>query len=315
MTIENNAHNHAPWLVVVVIGGGAGNVLEHMQRNELQGVRFVHIDAAREALENSGAQDTLLLGDTGLGSGGNPEIARKAAEATRSAIHESLLGVTTAFIVTCLGGGTGSGAAPVVASIARKMGIRTLVVATKPFSWEGKARMQRADAAVAELQKNANALLLLSNEKLADEEAEVSTVFTAINDAILNTVNGILTLIGSSPELGVDWQDLVTSLDSPGDIAIGTGSAVGANRARIAAEQALAGLLFKNVDLSSAKSILISIYARKDGLQLSESRTVMDVLCEKSAEDASTIFDISFDENLGDTLRVTVLATGLSANK
>jgi len=284
----------------------------------VQGVEFVCANTDAQALRVSNAHKVIQLGSTGLGAGSKPERGREAAEAAIDDIRLALEGTNMLFVTAGMGGGTGTGAAPVVARVAREMGILTVGVVTKPFEFEGSRRMGNAETGLAELEANVDSLIVVLNEKLMDvlgEDASQDEAFAFANDVLKNSVGGIAEIINVEALVNVDFEDVRTVMSETGKAMMGTAAASGPDRARIAAEQAVACPLLEGVDMSGAKGVLVLITAAKGGLKLSESREAMNTIRKFASPDAHVIYGTAYDENLGDQIRVTVVATGLAGSR
>jgi cell division protein FtsZ len=297
---------------VIGVGGAGGNAVEHMIRAGVQGVEFITANTDSQALNRSQATVKLALGK--LGAGGKPEVGRQAAETHRDDIRAVLEGANMAFITAGMGGGTGTGAAPVVAQVAKELGILTVGVVTKPFTMEGGKRMKNAEAGIAEFSKHVDSLIVVLNDKLLDvlgDDAEFEDCMHAADDVLKNAVGGIAEIITNPGIINVDFEDVRTVMGEVGRAMMGSGSAVGEGRAEAAAKQAVASPLLEGVNLSNAKGILVNITAKKTGLKMKEVHEVMNAIRGYAAEEAHIIMGSVFDENMGDALRVTVVATGL----
>jgi len=284
----------------------------------VQGVEFVCANTDAQALRVSNAHKVIQLGSTGLGAGSKPERGREAAEAAIDDIRLALEGTNMLFVTAGMGGGTGTGAAPVVARVAREMGILTVGVVTKPFEFEGSRRMGNAETGLAELEANVDSLIVVLNEKLMDvlgEDASQDEAFAFANDVLKNSVGGIAEIINVEALVNVDFEDVRTVMSETGKAMMGTAAASGPDRARIAAEQAVACPLLEGVDMSGAKGVLVLITAAKGGLKLSESREAMNTIRKFASQDAHVIYGTAYDESLGDQIRVTVVATGLAGSR
>ena len=300
---------------VIGIGGGGGNAVEHMISQGVQGVDFVCANTDAQALNRSGAGSLVQLGSSGLGAGSKPEVGRNAAEEAVDKIREAISGAHMLFITAGMGGGTGTGAAPVIARVAKEMGILTVGVVTKPFEFEGGRRSKQAEAGVAELEANVDSLIVVLNEKLLEvmgDDVTQDQAFAHANDVLKNAVGGISDIIHVPGLVNVDFEDVKTVMSEPGKAMMGTAQAGGPDRATKAAEQAVACPLLEGIDLSGARGVLVLIAARRDNFKLSESRNAMNTIRRYAAEDAHVIYGTAYDDNLGDQLRVTVIATGLS---
>lgn len=298
---------------VIGVGGAGGNAVEHMIREGVQGVEFIAANTDSQALSRSQAGVKLALGK--LGAGGKPEVGRQAAEAHRDDIRAVLEGANMVFITAGMGGGTGTGAAPVVAEVARELGILTVGVVTKPFSlMEGAKRMKNAEAGLAEFGKHVDSLIVILNDKLEEvlgEDATFDECLRKADDVLKNAVGGIAEIISVSGNINVDFEDVKTVMGETGRAMMGAGRACGEGRAKIAAEQAVASPLLEGVNLANAKGVLVNISASRATLKSKEVKEVMAEVRAFAAEDAHIIMGQAFDERLGDELRVTVVATGL----
>ena len=313
--IEEEAFNMGTQIKVIGVGGGGGNAVEHMIERGVQGVEFISANTDAQALSRSAAHKTIQLGHTGLGAGSKPDKGRDSAEQAIEDIRASIDGAHMLFITAGMGGGTGTGAAPVIARIAREMGILTVGVVTKPFEFEGGRRMSNADAGLAELEANVDSLIVVLNEKLLDvlgDDITQDEAFQHANDVLKNAVGGIAEIINVPAHMNVDFEDVRTVMGEPGKAMMGTAMAGGPDRARIAAEQAVACPLLEGVDLSGAKGVLVLITASKGSLKLNESKLAMNTIRAYASPDAHVIYGTAYDDNLGDDIRVTVVATGLS---
>jgi cell division protein FtsZ len=303
---------------VIGVGGGGGNAVEHMIREGVQGVEFISANTDAQALNRSSAHNLIQLGMTGLGAGSKPEAGRAAGEEAVDRIRESLHGAHMIFLTAGMGGGTGTGAAPVIARVAKEMGILTVGVVTKPFEFEGGRRMKQADAGVAELEANVDSLIVVLNEKLLEvlgDDVTQEQAFAHANDVLKNAVGGISDIIHVPGLVNVDFEDVKTVMSEPGKAMMGTAQAGGPDRATKAAEMAVACPLLEGIDLSGARGVLVLIAASKSNFKLAESRNAMTTIRRYAAEDAHVIFGTAYDESLGDQLRVTVIATGLAPAK
>ena len=283
------------------VGGAGGNAIEHMIREGVNGVEFIAANTDAQALKSNAAAS-------------KPEAGKASAEEHRDEIRNSLQGAHMAFITAGMGGGTGTGAAPVVAEIAREMGILTVGVVTKPFSFEGGKRMKAAETGIAEFSKHVDSLIVILNDKLMEvmgDDADVDDCFKAADDVLKNAVGGIAEIITYPGLVNVDFEDVRTVMGEMGRAMMGSASAAGIDRARIAAEQAVASPLLEGVNLSGARGVLVNITAAKGNLKMKEVNEVMNTVKAFAAEDAHIIFGAVYDELMGDALRVTVVATGL----
>ena len=303
---------------VIGVGGGGGNAVAHMIERNVQGVEFICANTDAQALNRSSATQLIQLGSTGLGAGSKPEAGKSAAEEAEQRIRDTLDGAHMVFITAGMGGGTGTGGAPVIARVAKEMGILTVGVVTKPFEFEGNRRMKAADAGVSELEANVDSLIVILNDKLLDvlgDDVTQDQAFAYANDVLKNAVGGISDIIHVPGLVNVDFEDVKTVMSEPGKAMMGTAQASGPDRATKAADAAVACPLLEGIDLSGARGVLVLIAASKSNFRLAESRNAMNTIRRYAAEDAHVIYGTAYDESLGDQLRVTVIATGLSPAK
>ena len=303
---------------VIGVGGGGGNAVDHMIAQGVQGVEFICANTDAQALNRSKADQLLQLGSTGLGAGAKPEMGKAAAEEAENRIRESIAGANMLFITAGMGGGTGTGAAPVIARVAKEMGILTVGVVTKPFEFEGGRRAKAADAGLAELEANVDSLIVVLNDKLLDvlgDDVTQDQAFAHANDVLKNAVGGISDIIHIPGLVNVDFEDVKTVMSEPGKAMMGTAQAGGPDRATKAAEAAVACPLLEGIDLSGARGVLVLIAASRSNFKLSESRNAMNAIKRYASEEAHIIYGTAYDEGLGDQLRVTVIATGLTAGR
>jgi cell division protein FtsZ len=297
---------------VIGVGGAGGNAVDHMIRENVKGVEFIAANTDAQALKRSIAHKKLRLGKTGLGAGAKPEVGRDAAVSEQDQIADAMKGAHMVFVTAGMGGGTGTGAAPVVAEIAREMGILTVAVVTKPFEFEGK-RIKIAEAGIIELQKHVDSLIVVLNDRLMDvlgEDVSMTDAFKAANNVLRNAVGGIAEIINCPGLINVDFEDVKTVMGEMGMAMMGSASAAGVDRARLAAEQAVASPLLEGVNLSGARGVLVNITA-SHGLGMKEVKEVMKIVQGFAADDAHIIFGAVYDDDMDDELRVTVVATGL----
>jgi cell division protein FtsZ len=298
---------------VVGVGGAGGNAINHMIRSGVSGVDFICANTDSQALAASGAAVQIRLGRTGLGAGAKPEQGRAAAELAREEIRAALHGANMVFITAGMGGGTGTGAGPVVAEVAKELGILTVGVVTKPFGFEGARRLKSAEEGIAELSKHVHSLIVVLNEnlyELMDDDATQEDCFKSADDVLHNACAGIAEIINVEGNVNVDFEDVKTIMGEPGQAMMGTSIAAGDDRARVAAERAIACPLLEGVDLHGARGMLVNITASRS-LKMRETREIMDTIRSYAAEDATVIFGTAYDEAMGENLRVTVVATGL----
>ncbi|MBP6483912.1 MAG: cell division protein FtsZ [Rhodoferax sp.] len=313
--IEEETFNQGTQIKVIGVGGGGGNAVEHMICSAVGGVEFICANTDSQALGRSTAHKTIQLGAGGLGAGSKPDKGREAAVLAEADIRAAIEGAHMLFITAGMGGGTGTGAAPVIARVAKEMGILTVGVVTKPFDFEGGRRMSNADAGLAELEANVDSLIVVLNEKLLDvlgDDVSQDEAFAHANDVLKNAVGGIAEIINVPGHVNVDFEDVRTVMGEPGKAMMGTALASGPDRARIAAEQAVACPLLEGIDLSGAKGVLVLITAAKGSLKLSESKLAMNTIRAYASPDAHVIYGTAYDDELGENIRVTVVATGLS---
>ena len=301
---------------VVGVGGGGGNAVRHMIENNVDGVDFICANTDAQALSDIAAKTVLQLGTgitKGLGAGANPDIGRAAAMEDRDRIADALHGADMVFVTAGMGGGTGTGGAPIVAEVAREMGILTVAVVTRPFSFEGKSRLKIAKSGLGELEQHCDSLITIPNEKLLEvlgKNTSLLDAFREANDVLLGAVQGIAELIIRPGMINVDFADVRTVMSEMGAAMMGTGQASGENRAREAAERAINSPLLDDIDVSGAKGVLVNITAGMD-LSLGEFAEVGDTIEEYASEDATVVVGTVIDPDLADTLKVTVVATGL----
>jgi cell division protein FtsZ len=301
---------------VIGVGGGGGNAVHHMISNQVEGVEFICANTDSQALSNIDAKTILQMGSgltKGLGAGANPEIGRQAALEDRDEIAAILAGSDMVFITAGMGGGTGTGAAPIVAEVARELGILTVAVVTKPFPFEGRKRALVAQQGIEALSEHVDSLITIPNEKLLDvlgKDASLLDAFKAANDVLLGAVKGIADLIMNPGMINVDFADVKTVMSEMGMAMMGTGHASGPDRAREAAEAAIRSPLLEDVNLEGARGILVNITAGEN-LSLGEFSEVGDTIEEFASDDATVVIGTVIDPSLKDEIRVTVVATGL----
>ncbi len=301
---------------VIGIGGGGGNAVEHMLSSNIEGVEFVCANTDAQALTKSSARTALQLGNNvtkGLGAGANPDVGRQAALEDRDRIVDLLEGSDMVFITAGMGGGTGTGASPIVAQLAKELGILTVAVVTKPFPFELKRRMKIAEDGIAELSQHVDSLITVPNEKLLSvlgSGISLRDAFKAANDVLHGAVQGIAELITRPGMINVDFADVRTVMSEKGRAMMGSGRAVGEDRARKAAEAAIACPLLEDVNLSGARGILVNVTAGPD-LGMEEFAQVGEAIGEFASENALVVIGTTLDEEVKDELRVTVVATGL----
>lgn len=312
--IMNNDTQEAV-IKVVGVGGCGSNAVDHMIQNGMQGVEFISMNTDAQALKSNKAPTILQLGTgitKGLGAGANPEIGREAALEDRDRIAELIQGADMLFITAGMGGGTGTGAAPVVAQVAKEMGILTVAVVSKPFAFEGK-RLAAAKAGMEALSQHVDSLIVIPNDKLMmvlGHDISMLDAFKAANDVLYGAVAGIAEVINCPGLVNVDFADVKTVMSEMGMAMMGSAIAAGVDRARVAAERAVSSPLLEDVSLSGARGILVNITA-SSSLKMREVHEVMSAIKNLTAEDATIIVGTVIDENMSDDLRVTMVATGL----
>ena len=305
---------------VIGVGGGGGNAVTHMVASGIDGVDFICANTDAQALVKIEGATTLQIGGNitkGLGAGANPDIGRQAALEDREVIQESIMGADMVFITAGMGGGTGTGAAPVVAQIARDMGILAVGVVTKPFVFEGGSRMKVAMAGINELSQHVDSLITIPNDKLLSvygRDFDLMNAFKGANDVLHNAVQGITELITHPGVINVDFADVRTVMSQNGMGMMGSGLAGGEDRARLAAEAAIASPLLEDVNIAGARGILVNVTGTN--LTLGEFEDIGAIISSFSSEEATVVMGTAIDDGLQDELRVTVVATGLGqANK
>lgn len=315
-----DSHSEEAVIKVIGVGGGGGNAVEHMVTQSIEGVEFIAINTDAQVLRSSAANVTLQIGSgvtKGLGAGANPNIGRQAAEEDRETIRQSLEGADMVFITAGMGGGTGTGAAPEVAKVAKELGILTVAVVTKPFPFEGRKRTDFADQGIDELSKYVDSLITIPNEKLLKvmgKGTPLLQAFSAANDILSGAVQGIAELITRPGLINVDFADVRTVMSEMGTAMMGSGSASGEDRAEEASESAIACPLLEDIDLSGARGILVNITAGPD-FSIDEFETVGNAVKAFASENATVVVGTVIDMEMSDELRVTVVATGIGAEK
>ena len=305
-----------PVIKVIGVGGAGGNAVNHMIEQGVEGVEFIAVNTDAQVLGRNKSRNQIQLGSSGLGSGAKPDEARAVALADRERIEEAVAGAHMVFITAGMGGGTGTGAGPVIAEVSRALGILTVAVVTKPFSFEGSKRMKIAEQGLAELSPHVDSLIVILNDKLEEvlgEDVTQEEAFKAADDVLNSAVAGIAEIINQPGLVNVDFQDVRTVMSEQGMAMMGSAAASGIDRARIAAEQAIACPLLEGVNLAGARGVLVNISASRASLKLRETKEVMNTVRAFAADDATIIYGGVYDDALGDELRVTVVATGLGA--
>ena len=311
-----DAANQTAVIKVIGVGGGGGNAIEHMVKAEIEGVEFICSNTDAQALKNSSAKTILQMGASvtkGLGAGSNPDVGRQAALEDRDRIMDVLDGSDMVFITAGMGGGTGTGAAPIVAQVAKEMGILTVAVVTRPFLFEGKKRAQIADNGIRELSQFVDSLITIPNEKLLSvlgRDVSLLNAFSAANDVLLGAVQGIAQLITCPGLINVDFADVRTVMSEMGMAMMGSGKAQGEDRAIVAAEAAISSPLLEDINLTGAKGILVNITAGMD-LSIGEFDEVGNTIKQFASENATVVVGTVIDPELSGEMRVTIVATGL----
>jgi cell division protein FtsZ len=309
--IENEVEGAV--IKVIGVGGAGGNAVNHMINRGVQGVEFIALNTDKQALRRSLAERSIQLGEQGLGAGARPEAGRQAADAMRAEIRSALQGANMVFLTAGMGKGTGTGASPIVAEVAKELGVLTVGVVTKPFEFEGAKKMQIAEHGIDLLVEHVDSLIVVLNQKLfevMDEDASLEDAFKRADDVLHNAVAGIAEIINIPGLVNVDFADVRTVMSEQGKAMMGIGEAAGLDRARIAAEQAVASPLLDGVDLQGARGVIVNITANRS-LKLKETNDVINTIKAFCAEDATIIHGTVFDEDMDDRLRVTVVATGI----
>ncbi len=304
---------------VIGVGGGGSNAVEHMLENTIEGVEFICANTDAQALRNSSARVSIQIGNEvtkGLGAGADPEMGKRAAQEDRMRIQEALTGADMVFITAGMGGGTGTGAAPVIAEIAQDMGILTVAVVTKPFPFEGRRRMQLAEYGIGELSQYVDSLITIPNEKLLSvlgKNISLLDAFKAANSVLQGAVQGISELITRPGLINVDFADVRTVMSGMGVAMMGTASATGEERAKEAAEAAVASPLLENINLAGAKGVLVNITAGMD-MSIGEFEDVGDVIKSFTSDEATVVVGTVIDPEMSEELRVTIVVTGLEGD-
>ncbi len=312
MEIDMLENTKGTIIKVVGVGGAGGNAVQHMINKGVSGVEFIVANTDAQALTLSKAHNVIQIGESGLGAGMKPALGRQLAEETRERIEDALRGAHMVFIAAGMGGGTGTGAAPIVAQVAKELGALTVAVVCKPFTYEGKKCMDIANEGLDELSKHVDSLIVILNEKLEEiyEDDSMAEWLQHADDVLNNAVAGIAEIINVPGHINVDFNDVKTIMAEQGKAMMGTAVASGVDRARIAAEQAIASPLLDGIDLSGARGVLVNVTGSRS-LKGKEIKDVMATVRAFAADDASIAQGIAYDETMGDELRVTVVATGL----
>lgn len=317
---ELGTNNGKARFTVFGVGGGGGNAVQNMVNQQISGVKFVCANTDRQALDNVNAQNKIQLGEQatrGLGAGANPDIGRQAAEETREAIRQHLEGTDMVFVTAGMGGGTGTGAAPVVAEIAKEMGILTVGVVTTPFKFEGRRRLKAAEQGLANLEEVVDSLIVIPNQRLQQVYGDIGIddAYKKADDVLLNAVSSIFDLIIKPGKINLDFADLKTAMSKRGYAMMGTGIGRGDRRAEQAAEMAIRSPLLDNINIQNAKAVLVNITGGID-ITLNEAESVLDIIYQIVDEDEVEIFyGTAIDPSIKDEIHVTVAATGLKRNQ
>lgn len=313
---QENSEN-VPLIKVIGVGGAGGNVINNMIKRRARGcVTYIAANTDRQALERSDAEIKIQLGTTGLGAGAKPEVGAQAANEARDEIRDHLAGAQMVFITAGMGGGTGTGASPIIAEVAHELGILTVAIVTKPFSFEGSRRMKIAEGGIAQLKSRVSSMVVILNDRLEEElggDATVKDCFEKADEVLYNACSGIAEIVESPGLINVDFNDVCTVMGERGTALMGAGEAVGEDRAATAASMAISCPLLEGVQLAGAKGLLINVTA-SDSLKMSEARTVVETIKNFADQDVNIVWGTVFDSSLGDKLRVTVIATGLDQN-
>lgn len=313
-----DAYGQSAVIKVIGIGGGGGNAVQHMLLADIDGVDFICANTDAQALRRTNAKTTLQLGaeiTKGLGAGANPEVGRQSALEDRDRIHDVIAGSDMLFITAGMGGGTGTGAAPIVAEVAKELGILTVAVVTKPFPFEGAKRMQLANRGIEELSNHVDSLITIPNEKLLtvmSKDTSLLDGFGAANDVLLGAVQGIAELITCPGLINVDFADVRTVMSEMGMAMMGSGAGIGVERAREAAEAAISSPLLEDINITGARGILVNITAGPS-LSMNEIAEVGSNIEDLASDDATVVVGTVIDESMEDKIRVTLVATGLGA--
>jgi cell division protein FtsZ len=306
---------HGTVIKVIGVGGAGGNAVNHMAASGVRGVEFICANTDAQALANTGTTTKIQLGDSGLGAGSNPDVGRETAIRERTRISEALKGAHMVFVTAGMGGGTGTGAAPIIAEVAKEMGILTVGVVSKPFEFEGPRRLRVAEDGITALSKSVDSLIIVLNNRLEEvlgDDITQKEAFRAADDVLSNAVGGISEIINVPGMVNVDFQDVRTVMREMGTAMMGTAICTGADRAVRAAQEAISCPLLDGTNLYGARGLLVNIAASEDTLKLRETREVMNLIRSQTNENAVIKFGAVVDNSLGDAMRITVVATGLS---
>jgi cell division protein FtsZ len=311
--------NEEAKICVVGVGGGGGNAINNMVKQGIQGVEFFAINTDKQALKENLATGKIQAGrevTKGLGAGARPNIGEDAVKESREEIESMIRGFDMAFITAGMGGGTGTGGAPVVAEIARNLGILTVAIVTKPFEAEGRKRLAAAEAGIAKLRENVDTLIIISNERLLDiaEDATLIEAFKMADDVLYNATRGISDLITVHGLINLDFADVKTTMENGGTALMGSATASGDNRAERAAHEAIESPLLEGVDIAGARNVLVNITAGRS-LGIREATRATSIIQREAGDDVEVIFGTVIDEAMGEDLRITVIATGFDKEK
>jgi len=321
MTFKLVEQNSQARIKVIGVGGGGGNAVNTMVESGLQGIEFITANTDMQALSSSKADIRLQLGPTvtkGLGAGANPEKGRESAEESSQDIKEALKGSDMVFITAGLGGGTGTGAAPVVARISKELGALTVGVVTKPFVFEGRARMRNAEKGWEQLREHVDTIITIPNDRLialSQKGTKFIEGMKMADDVLVQAVKGITDLINMPGYINPDFADLRAIMNQTGPALMGAGQGVGDNRAVEAVNMAIASPLLQDISIDGARGVLVNISARADSLSMAEVTEATTRIYEEVHDEANIIFGVIFDESLGDAMRVTVIATGINSRE
>jgi cell division protein FtsZ len=312
---ESTIPTPATVIKIIGVGGAGGNAVNHMAPTGLPTFEFICANTDAQALSNTRTEKRIQLGESGLGAGSDPMVGRESAIRERTLIADALKGADMVFITAGMGGGTGTGAAPVVAEVARELGILTVAVVSKPFEFEGPRRMRVAEEGIATLARCVDSLIIVLNSRLEEvlgEDVTQKQAFGAADEVLSKAVTGIADIIAVPGMINVDFEDVRTVMRQTGMAMMGTAQHAGEDRAARAAEEAIACPLLDGANLRAARGVLVNISASEETLKLRETKLVMNTICAQTNEDAIIKFGAVFDDSLGDAMRVTVVATGLN---
>ena len=311
-----DGYSESAVIKVIGVGGGGGNAVVHMMQTGIEGVDFICANTDAQALKRARVKTGIQIGcniTKGLGAGANPEVGRQAAMEDRDRLQEVIQGADMLFITAGMGGGTGTGATPVVAQLAKELGVLTVAVVTKPFEWEGRKRMNVAEQGITELGRHVDSLITIPNQKLSTvlgNDTSLEAAFGTANEVLQGAVQGVAELITREGLINVDFADVRTVMSEMGMAMIGAGSASGEGRARQAADAAISSPLLEDINLANANGVLVNVTCGPD-LSIGEFQEVGEIIQQFAAEDATVVVGTVLDPDMKDVLRVTVVATGL----